>query len=114
MASGFFATESKVAAAYGYAEGWGVFYGGGGTQLGIQVLGIVVIWAWSTAWAIVIFLGLNKAGWLRIDKETELHGLDLSQAIGHGRIFGGFSIFECWKSRCGSRTTTASYGNGHV
>jgi Amt family ammonium transporter len=110
LASGFFATESKVTAAYGYAGGWGVFYGGGGTQFGIQILGIVSIWAWSTAWATAIFIGLNKAGWLRVDREVELHGLDLSQSIGFGQLFGGFGFA---KFRKGKQSNSISTSNTH-
>lgn len=39
IASGFFATESGVERAYRNNADWGVFYGGSGDQLGVQLLG---------------------------------------------------------------------------
>ncbi len=77
----------------------GVFYGGDGYLLGIQVVGILSIIAWTTAWMILIFGGIkylpvmikNKCGlikaiklgksWngLRASAEDEVVGLDISE-----------------------------------
>ena len=88
LASGFFAVESRVADNYGYAYGWGVFYGSGGKQLGIQLLGIVCITAWAGTLGAILFFSLKKIGWLRAPKDQELQGMDLSSSIGSGTIFG--------------------------
>jgi ammonium transporter, Amt family len=86
FATGLFATESGVESVYGYAQGWGVFYGGSGKQLGIQVLGIIAIAVWSCSLAAVIFSTLKAANFLRVSKEAELQGLDVSESIGQGRF----------------------------
>lgn len=55
----------------------GVFYGPSGwVQLGMQLLGIVVVivFAGGTAW--IMFWLLNKRGLLRVDQTTELAGID--------------------------------------
>ncbi|KAH7617269.1 putative Ammonium transporter 2 [Nannochloris sp. 'desiccata'] len=94
LASGFFAVESKVAATYGYAEGWGLFYGGGGgKQFGIQVLGMVAICAWCCSLAAVCFYGLKRFGCLRVTKEDELQGLDITGGIGSGQLLGCLGRF---------------------
>jgi Amt family ammonium transporter len=41
LSVGFFATKTSTELAYGYAADWGVFYGGSGKQLGMQVSGLV-------------------------------------------------------------------------
>ena len=54
--------QTSVKNVYGYANDWGVIYGGSGRQLGMQVLGTVVIAAWSCALAAALFLTLKKVG----------------------------------------------------
>lgn len=95
IAAGFFAVEGKVKSVYGYAGGWGVLYGGGGTQLGIQVLGAVVIAAWSASLAGAMFLVLKVFKCLRVSKTVELEGLDKEQQVGSGQLLG------CLKGRLG-------------
>jgi Amt family ammonium transporter len=85
---GFFAVESDVAAVYGYANDWGVFYGGSGAQLGVQLLGAAAIFAWSAAWGLLVFGGLKLAGALRVSREDEIAGLDAAQGLGHGSFLG--------------------------
>lgn len=80
IAAGLFATQDGVQAAYGTCGGYGLFYGGGGTQFGIQLLGLVCIAAWSASLAGALFLALRKIGWLRVSKEEESQGLDYTQA----------------------------------
>jgi Amt family ammonium transporter len=88
LAAGLFATERNVVAVYGYANGWGAFYGGGGVQLGVQVLGIGAIAAWAGLWAAAMFLGLKRFGCLRVSREDEQMGLDMAQGIGSGQLLG--------------------------
>ena len=50
-------------------------------QLGINLLGAFVIFAWSLVWSLVIFGTLKLLNFLRIDSETEFRGCDL---VKHG------------------------------
>lgn len=38
--------------------------------------GVVVIGAWTVAWALPMFLTLRRLGLLRVDQQTELAGID--------------------------------------
>ncbi len=50
-----------------------------GTQLGVQVIGVLAVMGWSlVATAIILFVVSKLTGGLRIDEEDELLGLDLS------------------------------------
>jgi len=60
----------------------GVFYGGNGKQLGYQVYGTVVYFAWAFGVSSMMFWTLNRLGWLRVSEEVELTGMDLHH---HGR-----------------------------
>lgn len=57
---GFFATRDGVAAAYPQTPlvAWGAFYGGGGVQLGVQLLGAVVLAATTLVLNGVIYIPL--------------------------------------------------------
>lgn len=70
--------------AYEYANDWGVFYGGQGYQLGVQLLGIVVIFAWVTAFMLPMWLLLRAFKLLRVSEEQEKRGLDIAQSLGSG------------------------------
>merc|ERR1719384_814152 len=45
--------------------------------LGVNCLGILAIIGWCGGCSLVIFGGLRKAGFLRVDKETEYSGNDI-------------------------------------
>jgi len=61
----------------GYAgEHAGLFRGGGFYLLGIQLLGLVFVLAWSGVLGVVIFVGLHRTVGLRVSEEHELRGLD--------------------------------------
>lgn len=81
---GFFATETSTRQVYGFANDWGVLYGGNGKQLGIQVLGVVVIMGWVTAIMLPMWLTLKYFGLLRVEPEQEKKGLDIAQSLGTG------------------------------
>ena len=68
--------------------GWGIFYGGNGNQLGVQVLAIVTILVWSLSINFMVFGVLKRLNCLRVSEKVELDGLDHSQAIGSGVVFG--------------------------
>jgi len=56
LMAGFFATEEYTKQTYGVQhKDWGVFYGGNGTQLGAQLIAILVVPLWPTFWAVVVF-----------------------------------------------------------
>lgn len=54
----------------------GVFYGGGGLQLGWQVVGIVVTAAWAAALTFIILLPITFILGLRVNAEEESLGTD--------------------------------------
>ena len=68
VAVGFFATKAGVAAAYPQTPlvDWGVFYGGCGNQLGIQILGAVAIGTTTLALNGIGFGMLRAMGCLRV------------------------------------------------
>lgn len=72
VAVGLFATRSGVAAAYPSTPlvDWGVFYGGSGAQLGIQLLGVLVIAATTLFLNGIGFAVLKALGCLRVPKEA--------------------------------------------
>ena len=61
---------------------YGLFLGGGGEQLGIQLLGLVVAIAWAASWTLFIYFPLRFYGSLRVPNDIELSGLDNYNAGG--------------------------------
>lgn len=57
----------------------GLFYGGGATQLWVQLLGIVLVGAWCLATGFALFFMLKVAMGLRVSREEELRGLDMDE-----------------------------------
>jgi len=63
----------------------GCFYpGGGGKLLGVQLLGVVVIAAWTMTLLGALFFILKKLNLLRVPVEEEEDGLDVSHHGGSG------------------------------
>lgn len=87
LSVGFFSTETSTELAYTYANDWGVFYGGKGYQLGMQVLGVLVIAAWTCTLSGTLFLLLRKVCWLRVPGAVEEKGLDMVQSLGATHLF---------------------------
>ena len=54
----------------------GVFYGGNGKQIGVQLMGIIVISLWTSFMSFCLFYLLSKFKLLRISKEEEIMGID--------------------------------------
>ena len=73
--------------AHGLCGVWGGIATGifGGYDLGVQILGSLVIPAWAFVTMFALFMVLKKVGMLRVTRGHELAGLDLSE---HGEIEG--------------------------
>ena len=79
ICGGLFGTRLNTDVAYSEEQGCGAFFPGcGGLQLGVNLLGGVMIMVWSMAMAAIVFGALQLAGLLRITDEQEHHGLDVS------------------------------------
>jgi Amt family ammonium transporter len=57
----------------------GLFYGGGFSQLGIQLLGTLVISAWSFGTMVATFYLMKVTIGIRVSVKEELEGLDISE-----------------------------------
>lgn len=77
----------------GDGVGTGLFYGGGFSQLGVQLLGIVTVAAYVLVVMFIIFKLIDKTIGLRVPEEVEIDGLDIHE---HGLVsaYAGFSISE--------------------
>ncbi len=77
----------------GDGVGVGLFYGGGFTQLGIQLLGIVSVSAYVLIVMFIIFKLIDKTIGLRVPAEVEIDGLDIHE---HGLVsaYAGFAISD--------------------
>ncbi len=70
----------------------GLFYGGGFTQLGVQMLGSAVTIAFVVVSMGLVFKLINATVGLRVSREEELRGLDIGE---HGmEAYAGFQIFS--------------------
>ncbi len=69
----------------------GLFFGGGGKQLGVQALGVVACLAFTLVAMWIVFKLIKATVGLRISEEDELLGLDIAE---HGvDSYSGFQIF---------------------
>jgi Amt family ammonium transporter len=76
LAVGLFATDT----APGYClDHEGLFYGGGFTQLGIQLVGVICICAWTAVTITIAFLVIKATVGLRVTEEEEIVGLDIME-----------------------------------
>lgn len=62
-----------------FAVDGGLFYGGGFKLLGVQLLGIVAVGAWTAVTMTVVFLIIKKTIGLRVSAEEEIKGLDATE-----------------------------------
>ena len=63
-----------------------------GGQIGVQLVGVAVVFAWVVVVAFVLFGILKATGLLRVDEDEEMLGLDISE---HGaESYSGFQIFS--------------------
>ena len=89
IAVGLFATTS----APGNDDLVGLFYGGGFTLLGKQLIGFVAVASWTVVTITITFLVIRAVVGLRVTEEEEIVGLD---AMEHGlaSAYSGFSIMD--------------------
>lgn len=73
--------------------GVGLFYGGGFAQLGVQVLGVIGIAAYTLITMFIVFKIIDKTVGLRVPAKIEIDGLDVHE---HGltSAYSGFSITD--------------------
>ena len=85
FAVGLFATKSapgfQIALDGGAIKAEGLFYGGGFTQLGLQLIGMGATIAWTVVTITITFLVIKNTLGLRVSAEEELQGLD---SVEHG------------------------------
>ena len=89
IAVGLFATTS----APGNDTLTGLFYGGGFSLLGIQILGMLAVIAWTAVTITIAFLIIRATVGLRVTEQEEIIGLDATE---HGlpSAYAGFSIMD--------------------
>lgn len=73
--------------------GKGLFYGGGVSQLGVQVLGIIAIDAYVLVVMFITFKIIDKTIGLRVPAQVEIDGLDIHEH-GLASAYSGFAIAD--------------------
>ncbi|MCR5468673.1 MAG: ammonium transporter [Lachnospiraceae bacterium] len=89
IATGLFATTK----APGNDTMDGLFYGGGFSLLGVQVLGCVAVAAWTVITMCIVFAIIKAIFGLRVSEEEEIEGLDTMEH-GLASAYAGFSIVD--------------------
>lgn len=69
--TGFFSTNEEI--------GLGLFYGGGFTFLGKQIIGVLAVGAYTVVLALIIFKLIDKTIGLRVSEQEEVDGLDIHE-----------------------------------
>jgi len=87
LAVGLFAQEQ-----FGGTDG--LFFGGGFGQLGIQIVGVLAVFAWTFVTSLVLFSVIKATIGLRVSRDQELRGLDLEE---HGAE--AYTDFEVYTTR---------------
>ena len=99
LAVGLFATPTAPAFARGFGDGVtfganqimgvGLFYGGGFMLLGIQIIGVAAILAFTAVTITLSFLAIRATVGLRVSEQEEIVGLDVEE---HGLVsaYAGF------------------------
>ncbi|HAG04719.1 MAG TPA: adenylate cyclase, partial [Lachnospiraceae bacterium] len=96
IAVGLFSTNSVPGYAVSDINGnqlIGLFYGGGFSLLGIQLLGLLCIISWSAVTIFITFSIIKATIGLRASEEEELTGLDTTEH-GLSSAYAGFSIMD--------------------
>ena len=94
IAVGLFATSKApgyaIAMENGAIKAEGLFFGGGFTQLGLQLLGFVTVAAWAVVCMTIVFLAIKATIGLSASREEEIKGLDICE---HG-LTSAYAGFE--------------------
>ncbi|MCC8059559.1 MAG: ammonium transporter [Clostridiales bacterium] len=106
IAVGLFATTS----APGNDTYTGLFYGGGFSLLGLQLLGMICVIAWTVVTITLAFSIIRAAVGLRVTEEEEIIGLDATE---HGlpSAYAGFSIMDISNTMTMEVNENTSLGN---
>ena len=103
IAVGLFATDTAPAFARGFGDGVtyganqicgkGLFYGGGFKLLGTQLLGMIIIIAYTAVTITITFMAIKAIFGLRASEEEEITGMDIAE---HGlpSAYAGFSLMD--------------------
>jgi len=103
VAVGLFATDTAPAFSRGFGDGasyganqicgTGLFYGGGFHLLGIQLLGMFSVIAWTAVTITITFVIIKAVFGLRVSEEEEIIGLDATE---HGlpSAYAGFAMMD--------------------
>lgn len=94
LAVGLFATDTVPGYSIANASGetlTGAFYGGGFELLGLQFVGFISVAAWTAVTITITFLVIKAILGLRVDREEEILGLDVTE---HGlpSAYAGFAM----------------------
>ena len=94
LAVGLFATDTAPGYSIANASGktlTGVFYGGGLELLGLQFTGVISVAAWTAVTITITFLVIKAIVGLRVKREEEILGLDVTE---HGlpSAYAGFAM----------------------
>jgi ammonium transporter, Amt family len=79
LSIGLFATLQVNGAITGLGASEGLFYGGGATQLGRQLLGSGIVTVYSFAISAILALAIKYTIGLRTSSESEVDGIDLAE-----------------------------------
>ncbi|MBQ6133501.1 MAG: ammonium transporter [Lachnospiraceae bacterium] len=96
IAVGLFSTNTVPGYSIANANGTelvGLFYGGGGELLGIQMIGLLATAGWTAVTITLAFIIIKKLIGLRVSEEEEIKGLDSTE---HGlpSAYSGFAIMD--------------------
>ncbi len=96
LAVGLFATDTAPGYSIANTSGetlTGLFYGGGFDLLKLQIIGIASVAVWTAVTITVTFLVIKVAVGLRVDREEEMIGLDVTE---HGlpSAYAGFAMLS--------------------
>ena len=94
ICGGLFGTPTNTTAAYSAEQPVGAFFGGNGQQLGVNLLGALMITVWVGGMSTIVFGTLRLAGILRVPLEEELEGLDKSHHGGSAYDMDGMADME--------------------
>ena len=106
LAVGLFATTS----APGNDSLVGLFYGGGFGLLGIQIVGVVSVIAWTAVTITITFMVIKATMGLRVTEEEEIEGLDPTEH-GLASAYSGFSLMDVSNSMIMDVNENTQLGN---